>query len=326
MSTPAERLRNRVIARARQQTPELGRQIIKLWDDLSKLSATELARAIGMGEILADPRILEALSAPVSELYFQQAISNMTWAASGLGVSFGVLNPEVIDSIRTLNLKMADSLKDDVREVVRAFVENGLRDGLNPRTIARRTRGVVGLTENQLGWVDNLEDELRRNSKAALNRQLGRGLIRRPDGTLTFNPSHAGGVGVSKRDMKALNRVLGTDERLTEKQITRIVGQYKKRLTAWHAESIARTATLDSLKNAQHQATNQAIQEGILPLDRMMSQWVTAGDDRVRDEHVAVAGDIVPFGTAFRTGEVIPGSNTYACRCVKRDFLARRTV
>lgn len=333
MSTPNERFRNRILARARQQTPELGREIVRAWDQLSRdLNTAQMAQLIASGQGVVDDVLLDTIFAEVERLYVTQSIDNMAWAAKDFGIAFGTLDPGVIQSIRTLNLKMADSLKDDVREVVRAFVEDGLRDGLNPRTIARRTRNVVGLTEPQLRYIARFENgelvgglrfELENNSRAALRRQLGRGLIRRPDGTLIFNPAHAGGIGVSKRDMKLLNATLGTDDKLAAAQVDRIVGQYGKRLTAWHAESIARTATLDSLKNATHQATERAINQGILPTDRMMSEWVTAGDDRVRDEHVAMAGTIVRFGQRFPNGEVVPGENTFACRCVKRDFLAR---
>ena len=316
--------------RVRQLSPELGKDVLRAWERLAAgMSVGKMEAVIAAGgvdalfdEVLNDA-LLERAFAQVEQRFTQQAVDNMAFFAKDYGIGFGVLDPKVIDSIRALDLKMATSLKDDVRETVRAFVENGLRNGMNPRTIARQTRQVVGLTGKQLEWVDNFRNELETSSKKALRRSLGRGFIRLPDGSVGYNAAHAGGIGVRKTDMATLRRVLGTDEKLSPKQVDRMVDAYRRRLTALHSEAIARTATLDSLKNAQHQATDQAIKQGVLNADRMWSEWVTAGDDRVRDAHVAMAGDKVPFGTEFKNGQTIPGSSDYMCRCSKRDYLGK---
>ena len=333
MSSPADRLRARFEKRARQLSPELGAEILKAWDSLAlELDAVHMAQIIAtgniegiFGEALADD-FLDVIFADVERLYFEQTVGNVAFWSKDLakgGIAFNVLNPQVIDGIRGLNLKMADALKDDVRDVVRAFVENGLRDGVGPRTIARGIRKTVGLTAPQLDYVGNFRSQLENNSRAALNRQLARGMIRRPDGSMAFVPGHAGGTGVSKRDLAAMQRVLGTSEKLSTKQIDRITASYTRRLTAWHSETLARTATVDSLKSAQHLSTEQAIQQGILPRELMKSEWVTSGDSRVRDEHTSMNGEVIPFGTSFSNGQSIPGESDYNCRCIKRDFLGR---
>jgi hypothetical protein len=55
-----------------------------------------------------------------------------------LGVAFDTLSPDVITAIRTMETKSLGSMPADVRDVVRAYVENGIRDGKNPRVIAKR--------------------------------------------------------------------------------------------------------------------------------------------------------------------------------------------
>lgn len=332
MPTPAERLRARFDRRARQLTPELGEEILKAWADLSdNINTARLAEIIGSGNAQAlfgselSDTVLDAVFAEVEQLYFEQTIQNVAFWGKDFAVGFNALNPQVIEGVRSLNLKMSSELKNDVRNVVEAVVENGIRDGVGPRAIARGIKKSVSLTSGQFEAVGAFRAELEANSRKALNRQLARGVIQRPDGTMAFAPRHAAGTGVSKRDLASMNRVLGTDETLSAKQIDRIVGSYQRRLTAWHSETIARTATVDSLKAAQNLSTEQAIQQGILPRELMRSEWVTAGDSRVRDEHASSPpnGEIVPFGTPFSTGDIIPGASDYNCRCIKRDFLGR---
>lgn len=66
-----------------------------------------------------------------------------------IAVAFDHLSPKVIDAIRTMETKSLQTLQSDVRDTVRAYVENGLRDGKNPRVIARDLRAVIGMSPTQ---------------------------------------------------------------------------------------------------------------------------------------------------------------------------------
>jgi len=44
-----------------------------------------------------------------------------------------------------------------------------------------------------------------------------------------------------------------------------------------------------------------------------MKQWITARDDRVRDEHAAMDGETVPLDGMFSNGMEGPGEPN--CRC-----------
>jgi hypothetical protein len=296
------------------------------------MSIEEIVDILATGDIeqlfaqVLDDAFMDSVMVRIREKAFAQAVDNVSFFAKDLGVSFGTLNPEVIESIRALDLKMARTLKADVHDAVREVAEEGLRLGINPRQMARDMRQSVGLTGKQVEWVNNFRSELENNSKAALNRSLGRGFFKKPDGSMGFREAHAGGAGLGKRDMATLRRTLGTDQKLSTAQIDRMVEAYRKRLTAWHAESIARTATLDSLKNANRQATKQAVKDGILDANRMMKQRVSAGDSRVREGHVAIDGQRRRMDERYSNGEMVSGDLSYACRCVDRYYQARKVA
>ena len=93
---------------------------------------------------------------------------------------------------------------------------------------------------------------------------------------------------------------------------------YRKRFEAHHAETIARTATLNAYRAGQHEAEESAMAEGIVDRSRRMKTWINSGDSRVRDAHLAeshggVAGETVPFDAPFSNGLMYPSE--YNCRC-----------
>jgi len=339
VSAAADRIRRQLERRVRAAAPELGAEILRAWDRLAtQLNTADLARIIATGDVeqifaqLLTDDVLDRAFANVQRKYFGQTTEAMEyWAhqlekSVGTRLGFGELSPQVAEAIRTNQLRMASSLKNDVREGVRTAVALGLEEGINPRTVGRRLRETVGLTGEQVKWTHNFRRELEQGKRTALNRALARGVFRKPDGSLGYRAAHAGGVGVAKKDLQLLQRVLGTEERLTASQIDRIADAYRRRLTAWHSETLARTASLQAQKTGQHLATQQAIDDGILEADRMMSRWRTIGDSLVRDEHAAMENEVVPYGTPFSNGDVIPGQGSYNCRCIKTDFQAREPV
>lgn len=75
------------------------------------------------------------------------------------------------------------------------------------------------------------------------------------------------------------------------------------------ALTIARTETGFALSKATNDAYNQsAIVTG--------KEWITVGDDKVRDEHKMNDGVIVEKGRAFPSGEHYPAEHSVNCRCV----------
>lgn len=212
-------------------------------------------------------------------------------APATLTVSFDSLNPRVIDAIRTLETRVIGALEQSVRETVKTAVERGLQAGLNPRAVAVELRSVIGLGPTQLQEVENFRDAL-----LGLN---GRSVT---DYTLR-------------------------DKRLTKtstpKQVDRAVAAYTKRRIAQNAETVARTASLNAQKLGQRLAWEAAVEQGAVDPRRLMKQWLGVMDLRERDAHIAMERKIVPFDEQWPVdgGVMIPGENTYNCRCVARYFV-----
>ena len=85
---------------------------------------------------------------------------------------------------------------------------------------------------------------------------------------------------------------------------------------SWRAETIARTEVIGSSNFASFNAYEQS---GVVP----GKQWVSTLDDRVRDSHEALNGEIVPIDEPFKIGSAAafhPGGFGVAaedinCRC-----------
>ena len=336
--TPDERARARLIRRVRQHSPELARYISRAFNTIKEeVPLPLLERFLATGDIggvleeIFDQALFEKATADIQKIYFGQFTDSLGHFGKDFAVTFGVLEPEIITAIQDLNGTLIQEFADSVREQVRSTVEEGLRQGINPRRMARSVRDDIGLGANQREWVNNLREELENNSRKALRRSLQRGYMRRPDGSLMYNPKHAGSFGVGKRDMELLERTLGTDKKLTKQQVDRIVGQYEKKLMAWNSEAHARTAALRANATAQHMATEKAIKEGILDGGRMISIWTTVGDSRVRPSHQATEDPnlgTVRFGEPFTTPDgwtgIIPAMSGWGCRCSKYDRYATK--
>jgi hypothetical protein len=296
--------------RADGQTPEVRRAWLAGIAALrARVSGRELERLIANGE---SQRIIELLFSDANidgafarfrasqqmvtrdaVAYFGKDIPGA--ARATVGVAFDVLNPRVVDAVRILDTTMMQTVKADVREVVRAAITKGLEDGVGPRTTARALREVLGLAPNQLEAVSNFE--------AALRGVDGAG-----------NP-----LTRALRD----KRFDATVKRgnLTEAQIQKMTDAYRRRMVAFNAETNARTATLDALKLGQELSWRDAIDKGILPEGAgLFKQWKGVMDDREREEHIAMEGETVPFDQPYSNGEMVPGESTYNCRCVSIIF------
>jgi len=268
------------------------------------LSESQLARIISTGNLdaLLDAALRQALMdtafQPVRDQIRRSVGQSVTYYAKqiaipatlpGVTIAFDVLSPHVIDGIRSLETKVVGDLENDVRETVRAFVENGLREGVGPRTIARDLRTVVGLGPSQLEQVQNFRD--------ALTGQNGRSVA---DYTL--------------RD-KRFDRTIAKGD-LTPDQVDKMVEVYTRKRVAQNAETVARTATLDAQKLGQHLAMQDAIQKGVYDPNRLVKTWRGVMDSRERDSHIAMEGDTVPWDQLYSNGQMIPGDTEYNCRCV----------
>jgi hypothetical protein len=232
------------------------------------------------------------------------AIPDLPMQATKATVSalFGTLNDNVIVSVRSLHTAAFESLRENIRDVVQAHVENGLRDGVGPREIGRRMRAAVGLSATQDGYVTNLERELRNLSKGALDRKLR---DKRFDGTI--------------------RRAIATGKPLTEKQIANITAAYRRKFLAHTTSELAATTARDAYREAQDLAWRASIDAGYIDRGSLYKEWRHSGLAKVpRPAHLALHGTVVPFDSVFPNGDRIPGEfDSYGCRCVARYFTRR---
>jgi hypothetical protein len=254
------------------------------------------------------------------------AIVPVLQQADGMRVvfQFNVRNPAAEMWLSTRAGTEIVEILTDQRNMIREFLSRGMARGDNPRTVAldlvgrvdlrtgRREGGMIGLTSSQEQWVAAYEDALRSdNPLDALTRELR---DRRFDGTVR-NAAESG-------------------EALTDGQINSMVQNYTNRALRYRAETIARTEALTSLHEAQQQAMDQAIAAG-LDSNTVRNVWRTAEDDRVRDSHAAMDGQVRDYGEPFLSGAGYflfypgdpdaPPEETINCRCWLEpdiDFLA----
>lgn len=310
--TAAERLIwTRIQRRVASMTPEMAAAILRAFQNVrDSMSEGEIARTVALGgadrlfnDILA-AAVLDAAYAPVRQRIREHLIQGVraygrvlpVRSAREVTIAFDYLNPRMIDAIRGLESTVITELNIALRQTTRAVVEQGLREGAPVRTIAKELRSSVGLGPSQVKEVQNLRDAL-----AGVN---GRRI-----------------TDYNLRD-RTVDRLLKKGP-LTPAQIDRYAEKYRKARIANNAATTAQTTARDTQKLSQKLSWQDAIEKGIVDGDRLMKTWVTVGDNRVRDDHLAMAGQTVPFAARFSNGEDVPGESTYNCRCVPRYFQAR---
>lgn len=318
--TPLERA---ALLRAQQRLsrfqPDMTSRLLRAWAIIREsLNEAELARLMQSGlvdrfirEVLSEPDLDRAflsfrqkLRQTVEESY-QLSIRDTPMAGKIAGVpaiAFDHLSPKVIDAIRTLESEALNTLKGDVREVTRAFLENGLRDGKTPKTVARQLRSVIGMAPNQEAAVRNFEKMLRSNDKEALTRALR---DKRFDGTI--------------------NKAFAANG-LTESQIETMTAAYKRKMIAANANLNATTHTRAAYKLGQKLSWQDAGAKGVIPAGfQAVKTWVhyDAQEDP-RPHHVAMNGETVPAEQNYSNGDSYAGEgDPWNCRCLDRFSITR---
>lgn len=272
-----------------------------------RLSDTEIAQVIRTGFIdqLFEKELSNAMFAqafqPVREqmrtivnravLYSSKDIPAPK--AKVVNFMFDSLSPNVVEAVKKLESRVITDLQDSVRETVRQRVLRGITEGETPSKIAKDLRDVIGLSPTQEQAVVNYRKALSGEGRNPLDYAL--------------------------RD-KRFDPTVRADT-LSEAKIDKMVNAYRRSSIAHNAETVARTAVLDSQKLGQKLAMQSAVEQGIIT-GAMQKTWVGVMDERERDEHVLMEGETVPFDALYSNGEDVPGESTYNCRCISRYVTA----
>ena len=90
-------------------------------------------------------------------------------------------------------------------------------------------------------------------------------------------------------------------------------------LTTWESKRIARTEI--------HNSHNVAVMDTYKELDVEYTMWIAAEDERTRDSHLEINGEIIPMGGTYSNGLGFPGDTSgdieewINCRCSNAPFV-----
>ncbi len=206
-----------------------------------------------------------------------------------------------LEAFRRNNLELIQAFTMEAQEATRIAITDGIIRGLNPREQARNFRDALGLSPRQVEAVNKYRDLLNRSSLDALNRQLR-----------------------DKRFDPTVRRAARTGAPLTATQIDKMVERYSARQLRWRAEMVARTEALRAVHEGSQDMYNQAIENGDLFQSQLEQEWHIAGKG-TRDSHVAMSGQLRPFGVPFLSGlgnqlrfpgdPRAPAADVINCRC-----------
>lgn len=243
-------------------------------------------------------------------------------------IRFDGRNPRAEAWIKDYSSRLVVEIVEDQVQGLRRVIRDGMEAGNNPRTTAldivgrinratgRREGGIVGLTSQQMSWVQNARAELESGDPARMESYFGR---RARD----------------KRFDRTVRKAIDKGERIAAADVRRIVERYEMKLLKYRGDVIGRTETLRSLNAAKHEGLMQLVERGKVRADQIKRVWDATGDSRTRDSHRAMEGQTVDLDQPFTTPSGFkmmwpgdpngPPEESIQCRCVtaiRIDFMA----
>lgn len=101
--------------------------------------------------------------------------------------------------------------------------------------------------------------------------------------------------------------------------VANLLTQRFDQLQTWEARRIARTEI--------HNSHNTAVMDTYQELDVEYTMWISADDDRTRDSHLEINGEIIPIGNEYSNGLKFPGDTDgpieewINCRCSNAPYV-----
>ena len=248
------------------------------------------------------------------------------WRGAVVGVRFDPSYPRAADWTARHGAGLVQVFTDDQRGAIRDVVEDSLRSGTNPRQAAiqiagpvnratgRREGGILGLTRQQTGFVQNAREELASGDLDHLAHYLTR-------------------QARDRRFDAAVKKAIASGKPLDAATINRMTGRYSDMLLKYRADVVARTESTQATSAARQEAMRQTLDAAGLTDTDVERTWRSTHDHRTRDTHRAMDGQKVtgletaftsPSGAMLRyPGDLeAPVSETIQCRC----FVALRLI
>ena len=101
--------------------------------------------------------------------------------------------------------------------------------------------------------------------------------------------------------------------------VANLLTQRFDQLQTWEARRIARTEI--------HNSHNTAVMDTYQELDVEYTMWISADDDRTRESHLEINGEIIPIGNEYSNGLKFPGDTDgpieewINCRCANAPYV-----
>lgn len=241
---------------------------------------------------------------------------------------FDIEHPTAATDLRYHSSNLITGIVEDQKQSIRTMLADGISAGRSPRRTAldivgrinrstgRREGGVIGLTSQQVTFVENMRRRLQSGDKAELEKVLSMG---RRD----------------KRFDRTILKAMEEGRPVSAEYIQRMTSRYADSLLLLRGETIARTETMTAFNKGQMAAMQQAINEGRVNESVVVKVWHAFLDDRTRDSHINLNGKEIGFREKFKTiwgnellhpGDPQGGAREIVnCRCwmeTKIDFLA----
>ena len=160
----------------------------------------------------------------------------------------------------------------------------------------RRFRGYIRRIDNLFGTIKWSEEDLLQKTFIASKRTLARITS---DLNQIITEGYTSGKGIN----------------VVANMLTRRFDQ----LETWEARRIARTEI--------HNSHNQGVMRIYDEVGVEYTQWIAANDDRVRESHAEIDGEIIPLGATYSNGLKYPGDTDgpieewINCRCSNAPFV-----
>lgn len=313
---PRKELPPHLLKQYQQHAPQIAKVFLESVQDVKdSVVVADLIAAIESGD---SARVMAALN--LKNEFFDRFIDSIfsTFTGAGrtlidgipgkeLGIRFDSRSRTAETWIATRSSDLITEIVSSQRDAVRVVLEAGMQAGRGPRSTAldivgrinpaskRRQGGILGLTENQSGYVLRARQQLSSGDPMQLRAYLGRELRDR-----RFD-------GIIRKAIKAEKPVSVAD-------IDKIAGRYSDRLLKWRGDAIARTETIAALNAGRDEAISQVIDKGEVPERSVTKRWRATGGPRTRDTHAEMDGQEVqrnePFSSPSGAALMYPGDTS----------------
>lgn len=258
-------------------------------------------------------RVATVLSAAKSKAHRAAGKSVADYIAGRLEepVNYDRANALAVARAEQNRYAMVQQITAEQKQLIYDVITDGVRNGVNPKEMARDFKGSIGLTQHQRKIVNNYRASLEAGSTDALNRELR-----------------------DRRFDSIVETAIEEDKKLPAAKIDQLVNAYERKFIAHRAETIARDAALQAAHQGARDNWASAVQQGRITAEQVERTW-RHGPRRKhsRASHIAMNGQKRSLGEAFKTSDGVsiaypgdpsaPPSETIRCTCVVVTRLVR---